>query len=178
MMRAVIISLLLVMSAPAVAQDRLALVVGIDGYEEIDDLSKASNDARSVSDVLDGIGFDVTTVIDADERRLNRALAEFTASIDPGDEVLFYFAGHGIEIDGRNYLLPADAPDSASEWVIRSESINADEVLRGMQREGASVAVMILDACRDNPYAGSGRSVGGARGLNIVSAPAGSFVLM
>lgn len=178
MIRAVIISLLLVVSAPVAAQDRRALVVGIDGYEEIDDLSKASNDARSVSDVLDGIGFDVTTVIDADERRFNRALAEFTASIDPGDEVLFYFAGHGIEIDGRNYLLPSDAPDSASEWVIRSESINADEVLRGMQREGASVAVMILDACRDNPYARAGRSVGGARGLNIVSAPAGSFVLM
>lgn len=161
-----------------VAQDRHALVVGIDEYHNIDDLHKATNDARAVSGVLDEIGFEVTTLLDADERRFNRQLADFTAAIDPGDEVVFYFAGHGIEIEGQNYLLPSDAPDSPSERVILSDSINADEVLRDVQRAGASIAVMILDACRDNPYGGSGRSVGGARGLNIIAAPEGSFVLM
>lgn len=178
MLRNFVIVASIVLASAASAQERLALVVGIDEYQNVDDLRKATSDARAVSGVLENIGFEVITLLDADERRFNRQLADFTAAIDPGDEVVFYFAGHGIEIDGQNYLLPSDAPDSPSERVIRSDSINADEVLRDILRAGASVAVMILDACRDNPYASSGRSIGGARGLNIVAAPVGSFVLM
>jgi hypothetical protein len=178
MLRVVLLTATFLFAGAAKAQDRLALVVGIDRYDNVDDLMKAGNDARAVSDALVDVGFEVTALINLDERAFNRELAAFTSSIAPGDEVVFYFAGHGIEIDGRNYLLPSDAPDSPSERVIRSDSIDADEVLREVQGAGASVAVMILDACRENPYSGSGRSVGGARGLNIIAAPVGSFVLM
>lgn len=170
--------LLVVLPGLATAQDRLALVVGIDRYEQVADLQKATNDARAISDALATVGFDVTALTDVDERSFNRGLDRFISDVKPGDEVVFFFAGHGVEIDGRNYLLPSDAPNGASERTIRAESILADQVLSDIQSAGASVAVMILDACRDNPYAGGGRSVGGARGLSIVSAPEGSFVLL
>lgn len=183
---------LLCAAAPAHAQDRsavplgategkrLALVVGIDAYESVTPLQKAGNDARAVSETLAGIGFKVTRLLDADRRGLNQAISAFASGIEPGDEVVFYFAGHGIEVRGRNYLLPADVPlvrPGEDEFII-SESIAADRVLSVFRGRGARITFLILDACRNNPFPQEGqRSIGGVAGLARMDPPEGSFIL-
>jgi len=155
-------------------------VVGIDRYDNIPSLQKAGNDARAVSDALEQAGFAVTTLIDSDRRDLSRALSRFSASLSPGDEAVFYFAGHGVEVEGRNYLLPADVPGMrpGEELFLINESLAADDVLSAIQSSGARVSVMILDACRDNPFPQTGtRSLGRSRGLARLEAPAGTFIL-
>ena len=164
----------------ASAQERLALVIGIDEYENIEDLRKAGNDARSVSAALSGLGFAVTELINPERLELRRSMATFSRQVSPGDEVVFYFAGHGIEVNGRNYLLPSDVPKvlPGEEDFVTGESIAADLVLDLIQSRGAQVALMILDACRDNPFPTQGtRSVGASGGLSRMEPAEGAFVL-
>lgn len=168
------------MLAPVHAQERHALVVGVDRYENIPSLQKAGNDARAVAAALEQAGFEVTSLIDSDRRDMSRAVSQFSASLSPGDEAVFYFAGHGVEVDGRNYLLPSDVPGMrpGEELFLISESLAADDVLSAIQSSGARVSVMILDACRDNPFPQIGtRSLGNSRGLARLEAPAGTFIL-
>ncbi|RYH05956.1 MAG: caspase family protein, partial [Alphaproteobacteria bacterium] len=95
--------------------NRLALVIGNDGYENLPVLQKAQNDAAAIADRLQGFGYTVTLLRDADRRTITRGLSDLAATIDPGGEVVFYFAGHGVEIQGRNYLIPVDAPAAKPE---------------------------------------------------------------
>ncbi|EBA18639.1 Caspase-1, p20 [Roseobacter sp. SK209-2-6] len=167
---------------PAIAPPlrRRALVIGVDGYQNLDALQKARNDAQAISTTLVGLGFDVTTLYDVGRRDINGAVSTFSNQIEPGDEVLFYFAGHGVEVDGRNYLLPADVPmvNFGDETYLTGESIAADRILNTFQRRGARSTVMILDACRNNPFPRDGqRSVGGSRGLVRMEPPKGAFIL-
>ncbi|UWQ78395.1 caspase family protein [Leisingera sp. S132] len=159
---------------------RRALVIGVDGYQNLAALQKARNDAQAVSSTLAALGFDVTTLYDASRRDINSAVSTFANRIEPGDEVLFYFAGHGVEVDGRNYLLPSDVPvvNFGDESYLTGESIAADRVLGTFQRKGARSTIMILDACRNNPFPQDGqRSVGGSRGLVRMEPPEGAFIL-
>ena len=171
--------LLLTLGGPAWAE-RWALVVGNDAYESLPSLQKARNDAQAVSAALTAQGFQVTLLTDAGRREMTRAVSDMAARITPGDETLFYFAGHGVEIAGRNYLLPADAPAAkpGDESFLTAESLAADDVLATLQARGAAISVMILDACRDNPFPREGtRSAGSARGLAPIAPPEGSFIL-
>lgn len=165
---------------PALAQNRFAFVVGVDSYENVVPLLKARNDAQAVADALKAVGFDVKLVTDPNRRELNSAFAEFSRRLQPGDETLFYFAGHGIEIEGRNYLLAADLPAlrPGEEVVATTEGIPADWVLSTLRARGARVVVLILDACRNNPFPTEGtRSLGGTGGLVPMNPPVGAFVL-
>lgn len=162
------------------AQTRHALVIGIDDYAHVAPLQKARNDARAVAAALEPAGFRVTALMDPDRRAITQALGRFTAGLAPGDEALFYFAGHGIEVEGQNYLLPADIPEArpGDEDFLIAEAIGVDHVLASLQRRGVRVSLLILDACRDNPFPRQGtRSLGTTRGLGRVTAPEGSFVL-
>uniref|UniRef100_UPI000A7F56FE caspase family protein n=1 Tax=Leisingera sp. F5 TaxID=1813816 RepID=UPI000A7F56FE len=166
------------LAAPLIS--RRALVIGVDGYQNLAALQKARNDALAVSNTLAALGFDVTTLYDAGRRDINSAVSTFANQIKPGDEVLFYFAGHGVEVDGRNYLLPSDVPmvNFGDESFLTGESIAADRVLGTFQRKGARSTIMILDACRNNPFPKDGqRSVGGTRGLVRMEPPEGAFIL-
>lgn len=159
---------------------RRALVIGVDGYQNLESLQKARNDALAVSNALVDLGFDVLTLYDASRREINSAVSTLAGQIEPGDEVLFYFAGHGIEVDGRNYLLPSDVPvvNYGDESFLTGESIPAGRILDTFQRRGARTTVMVLDACRNNPFSQDGqRSVGGARGLVRMEPPEGAFIL-
>lgn len=159
---------------------RWALVIGVDGYQNLENLQKARNDAQAISSVLSGLGFEVRTLYDPSRRDINGAVSTLANQIDPGDEVLFYFAGHGVEVDGRNFLLPSDVPmiNLGDESFLTGESIAADRVLDTFQKRGARTTVMILDACRNNPFPSDGkRSVGGQRGLVRMSPPEGAFIL-
>lgn len=181
-MKALVLALCLVIGAvgAAVAQGRHALIVGIDNYQNVPQLQKARNDAQAMSDALSRLGFAVTTLLDADRRGFNQGISAFTGSIEPGDEAIFYYAGHGIEVAGRNYLLPADIPSArpGDEEFVIGESIAVDRVLQAMQGRGARVSLLILDACRNNPFPGNGtRSLGNARGLARIDPPEGAFIL-
>ena len=107
-------------------------------------------------------------------------MAAIPERIEPGDEVAFFFAGHGIEIAGQNYLLPRDVPkpESGEAALVKNESLSVTQLLADLEAEEPRVSLVILDACRDNPFAAEGtRSVGGTRGLARVEAPEGSFVM-
>ena len=167
-------------ASAAAAVNKLAFVVGIDTYQNVISLEKATNDANAVSETLAQLGFGVSTVIDPDRRTFNREMSRFAANILPGDEVVFFFAGHGIQVAGRNYLLPADVPaaKAGDEPFIVGESISVQRIMDIFRGQGARITMLILDACRNNPFEVDGnRAIGGARGLAAMSAPEGSFVL-
>jgi uncharacterized caspase-like protein len=164
----------------AEAAKRLALVIGIDAYREVPALQKAVGDAGAIADKLAGLGFDVRKVIDADRRALNVELANFYGRISPGDTVLVHFSGHGVEIGGQNYLLPADIPlpESGQTDLLKSEALSLSTLVETLGDKGAAVRLLIIDACRDNPFARSGkRSLGTARGLASIEPTKGTFIM-
>ena len=159
-------------AAPSVAQ-RVALVIGNQDYEARSArLVNPVADARAVRDVLDDLGFAVTYVEDADKERMDRAADTFIDAIQPGAAAVFYYAGHGMELDGRNYLAPVNALVSWDAVQTRNRSFVANEVQERMEDAGATVRIVILDACRDNPF--DGRSLG--RGGGGAMAPRGGLV--
>ncbi len=175
-----IMTCLLLVPLPALAQQRHALVVGIDSYAHVAALEKARNDARDVAAALEAAGFRTDLLIDADETALLTALTVFAGRLDPGDEAVFYFAGHGVEIDGRNYLLPADVPDvpPGQELIVMRRSLPVDDVIDLMRRREARLSLLFIDASRENPFMQvDGRALGRARGLGRAEAPEGSFIL-
>lgn len=167
-------------SAAAQAQRRIALVIGNDAYEDIVKLEKAVNDAEAISKRLTQIGFEVVTAKDIGRRAMSRAVREFEKKIQPGDLALFYYAGHGFSVSGRDYLLPVDIPQAGpgDESLVRDEAFLTNELADRFLRAGAKTAVLVLDACRNNPFSVPGkRSIGGAGGLANQPLGEGIFVL-
>ena len=155
------LAVLLVLSAvgSAMAQGRrLALVVGNDAYRAQSALRNAVNDARAVASALDEVGFAVTRVENANRARLTSALSSFAGSLRGDDVALFYFAGHGVQVDGVNYLMPTDYAGQSSS-ALRFDAVSASDVQEMLGR--ARVAMLVFDACRNNPY----RGVRGGTGL-------------
>ena len=143
-------------SAPSAARTerRVALLVGNSTYEHIVELRNPGNDAEDLSAALRRLDFDVTTVLDADLSELNAALRAFGRRSVESDVALVFYAGHGIEVDGENYLLPVDAR-LAWDRDVEYETVPLARVLRST--EGAGLRVVILDACRNNPLSQSMR---------------------
>jgi hypothetical protein len=178
---AIAILLLVLSTSSALAAKKLALVFGNDTYEALPTLKKAVNDATSMSETLKAIGFEAELSTNATRRTMTQALARFEGRIEPGDEIFFFYAGHGVAIAGENYLLPTDmlTPEVGGESLIEDEAISVDRVIRKFQARGAAVSFVVLDACRDNPFAGADgtRSIGQSRGLTRIEPPSGVFVL-
>jgi uncharacterized caspase-like protein len=163
---------------PSMASEpRVALVIGNSNYgPEIGLLKNPGNDAKLMADTLKGLGFQVDLVLDADQKAMKRAVKSFGAKLrEAGSEAtgLFYYAGHGVQVEGTNYLLPVGA-EIAAEADVEIESIAADDVMTQMQSAGNAVNLVFLDACRNNPLARASRSA--TRGLARLDAPRGSFV--
>lgn len=177
----ILLTILAIVPQLANATQRLALIIGNDLYEEVISLDKARSDASAMTATLTNLGFETVTALDANRREMNRAISDFTSRLCPGDTALVFFAGHGIEIDGENYLLPTDivAPSQASVDFVKFESTALSDLLYRVQSTGARTTLMFLDACRDNPFAdaSNGRSIGGTRGLARITAPEGTFVV-
>src|SRR5688572_3151917 len=156
---------------------RVALVVGNGDYvAEIGKLKNPTSDAQMVADTLTGLGFEVALVTDADQKGMKRAIREFGQKLretGPQGIGLFYYAGHGVQVDGENFLLPIGAEIQA-EGDVELEAVSASSILSQMQFAGNAVNLVFLDACRNNPLTRSFRS--GSRGLARVDAPRGSFV--
>jgi formylglycine-generating enzyme required for sulfatase activity len=170
--------------APAASAKRVALVVGINTYDNLGpglQLRKALNDARAVAATLKEIGFQVVAAENTQRNDFLRAWQRFLDLVQPGDVTALYFAGHGFEINGTNYLLVRDAPQVADgEDVLRESAIRFAGLLDRLKDKQAQVSLFFLDACRDSPYANknSKRSIGGTRGLVREDPPKGALVLM
>ncbi len=154
-------------------EQRVALVIGNSAYTRISKLRNPVNDARAMTRVLQQSGFQVTTLIDADRRGMLRAIERFGKKLRNGGAGLFYYAGHGVQARGRNYLIPLaarveDVPD------LEYEAIDAGRVLAKMESAKNRLNIVILDACRNNPYGSAFRSA--RNGLAQVNAPSGSLV--
>ena len=174
----VVLTFLLLGISPAAAK-RVALVIGNDAYESVPQLQKAVNDARAVSQSLARLDFAVDLGENLTRRQINAKFADFVERIEPGDTAFFFFAGHGVALDGQNILLPVDIPDTTNAGLVRDEAHVVDDLLARVQGKGAAVSFFVLDACRNNPFASKGgRSVGATRGLQVVAPPTGTFVLM
>ena len=155
------------------AEHRIALVVGNSTYDK-GHLANPVNDARGVAEILEGIGFEVIRRENATFREMRRAVIDFGERMDRAGVRLFYFAGHGVQVRGRNYLIPVDA-HITKEAEVEVEGLGVESVLARMTGRGDRLNIVILDACRDNPYERSFRS-GGANGLATINPPRGSVV--
>ena len=181
-MRRVLIALVLTwaIAASPVQAARLALVIGINHYDLVPPLQKAIGDATAMSSKLNELGFAVTTVIDPDRRQFNQAIETFRESLHAGDVAFVHFSGHGIEVDGRNLLLPRDIPlpISGDETYLATEAIDLSSLMDRIAESGAAVRIFVIDACRTNPFAQSDiRGLEGPGGLGPAAPSRGSFVL-
>jgi hypothetical protein len=177
---AVFVAFLTLVSPPAQADKRLALVIGNGAYQNTTPLVSPKNDAGDMAAALARLGFEVVDGNDLDKRSMERTMRQFTQKLARADVALFYFAGHAVQSGGQNYLLPTDAR-LRSEGDIDFEALPLSLVLRQMERE-AKTSIVLLDACRDNPLARSlARSMGTrssliGQGLAEVRAGVGTLV--
>jgi uncharacterized caspase-like protein len=155
---------------PTSAGRRLALVIGNGGYRDAQ-LKNPVNDARALAAGLSALGFEVIKGEDLGQREMNRLIARFGERLAGHDVGMFFFAGHGIQLRGKNYLIPVDA-QIASENSVRAEAVDVDAVLD--QLSASPLNVVILDACRNNPFERRFRSVSG--GLAQMDAPRGTLI--
>lgn len=145
-----IVLLWLGLATVANAETRVALVIGNSGYEAIGALENPRNDALDISVALEGLGFDVMLEIDTTRSRMTDLINEFGVVAQTADVVLLYYAGHGFQVDGRNYLVPTDAVISSGAD-LTDQTLQLDQLLRAMERS-KGVKLVFLDACRDNPF--------------------------
>ena len=152
------------------AAKRVALVIGNDTYATLPNLNNGRTDAKGMAAKLRRLGFDVILRQDASSRDFGRALEEFEGRLKNAEVGLVFYAGHGIQADGNNYLVPSDAKIEV-EADLRYGGIKAADFLEVMERAGTPLNIVILDACRDNPLPKRSRS--GARGLSVPIIPKG-----
>lgn len=159
------------------AFNRRALVIGNNRYLNIGRLENAAGDALAMAESLKLLGFEVTIHTDLALKDMNASLRKFKSSIQKGDEVVFFYAGHGIQIGQTNFLLPIDITGE-SEDQIRDDAVLLDRVLDDISEKKAKFTLAMLDACRDNPFKKSGRSISaGARGLAPASTANGQMII-
>jgi TPR repeat protein len=153
-------SVCVVLATPLLSQEvgtpdgpapRVALVIGNSAYSSVSALPNPANDAQIVAEKLWEAGFEVIESIDADRETMLADLATFESRLREGSEALFFYAGHGVQIDGRNWLLPVSvAPSSVEE--LKAQSVDAQLVVDVMANSGAKLNLILLDACRNNPF--------------------------
>jgi formylglycine-generating enzyme required for sulfatase activity len=169
--------------APAHADRRIALVIGNDRYPSLAadaQLRKAINDAQAVGEALERIGFQVIRGTNLARQGMIDKLSELTSRLEPGDTAAFFYAGHGVSIGGVNYLVPSDVPPVTpdGELRVRGASISEGDVVAELQNKGVRVALLVLDACRDNPFPRSPtRAIGNTRGLTDARPARGIFTI-
>ena len=164
-------ALLLALNLSA-AVERHALVIGNANYQS-SPLRNPLNDARDMAAALEGLGFQVQSLLDADAPEMEQAILDFGDRLRDGGVGLFYYAGHGVQAQGRNYLIPLQA-NISREIQLRHKAVDAGLVLDAMGAANNGLNIVILDACRDNPYANSFRNT--TRGLARMDSPTGSLI--
>lgn len=154
---------------------RRALVIGNDRYKHVQSLVNARQDAKAIAATLKRLGYAVLVHEDVDEKKFKQVLRDFRALMEGGEEVLFFFAGHGVQLGSANYLLPTDIKGETEEQV-RDGAIDLQRVLDDLKSKSSKFALAIIDACRDNPFKTVGRAIGG-RGLAPTTAASGQMIM-
>jgi uncharacterized caspase-like protein len=170
----------LLLRADAQTQRRVALVIGNGTYDQAGTLANPVNDALDIADKLRAIGFDVIEGNDLGKRELERKIGEFSDALDGAGVGLFYYAGHGLQVEGRNFIVPVDAKLDVPVK-LQLEAVPIDEVLDIMEQQ-TKVSLVFLDACRNNPFArnlsrnATTRSATALAGLAQFDSTRGSFI--
>ena len=155
--------------------NRKALVIGNNRYTKISTLQNAVQDAQSIADSLEAVGYKVTLLKNLNQSDMKAEIRKFKTNVDGGDEVLFFYAGHGVQIESTNYLLPVNiSGESVDE--IKDDSIPLQKFLDDMQEKKAKFTLAMIDACRDNPFKTAGRSIG-TRGLSPTTPASGQMII-
>jgi TPR repeat protein len=175
---ALLVVLMLVgLASPALAEKRVALVIGNSAYQNVAPLENPVNDAALMADTLKGLGFSLTgngAQLNLDKRALDDAVQAFGRQVQGADVAMFYYAGHGVQIRGSNFLVPINA-NPTREADVDFQMVDLNLVLNQMQGSGTRLNMVILDACRNNPFGGRGlRSSDG--GLAQLRAPEGTLI--
>jgi formylglycine-generating enzyme required for sulfatase activity len=177
--QAFLFSLFLLFSMPLSAfESRIALVIGNNQYSSVEELKNSANDARDMSQSLEALGFQVETGINVNRREMQRMLEDFGQALNKADVGLFYFAGHGIQVNGKNYLLPVNM-ELEQENKILNEFVSIDSLLKKMKQASNRVNIIILDACRNNPFVGRKLVTDeneAQNGLAAMLAPIGTYI--
>jgi chemotaxis protein histidine kinase CheA len=159
-------------NAQAPLDVRVALVIGNAAYKNIPALANATNDAKSMSSVLRKLGFNVIEVVDGDKAQMVKAIAQMQTLLQGKQAVgMLYYAGHGLQLDWRNYMVPVDAKLSQASD-IATQTVDIENVIDTMKRSATRMNIIVLDACRDNPF--SGKASG--KGLAQLDAPPGTYL--
>ncbi|MDU1695655.1 MAG: caspase family protein, partial [Bradyrhizobium sp.] len=172
-----ILVLVLLGVAPCRAASRIALVVGNSDYQSVGKLANPANDARLVAETFQRLGFTLVggaAQLDLDKSRFDQVIQTFSKQLLGAEVAVFYYAGHGIQVRGTNYLVPISA-NPAREADVDFMMVDVGLVLRQMEAAGTKLNIVILDACRNNPFGGRGlRSSDG--GLAQIRAPEGTIL--
>src|SRR5262249_8354930 len=145
----VVLVSLMAVAAPAHAEKRVALVIGNNDYRNVPKLQKAGNDARTMGDPLKQLGFNVMVAENLNRQQFSQTLLAFDNAVGVGDTAFFFFAGHGFEIAGQNYLLPTDVPAATEgqEELVRDASVLADRIVERLQNRKVRTSILRFDAC-------------------------------
>jgi uncharacterized caspase-like protein len=171
---ALLLSAFLAGSSAAHAESRLALVIGESAYRAVPSLPNPANDARAMTKLLTDSGFEVTTASDLSQKEMNQKVGDFTAEIaakGPDTIALVFYAGHGLQIDGENYLVPVDV-DPKREADIPLQAVRLNDILNTLNSVPTRMRILLLDACRNNPFPALNQTVG--RGLALVDTKTGA----
>ena len=158
------------------APEKFALVIGNGTYTGISRLSNPVNDANDMEAALKDLGFTVEKVLNGNLDQMETAVMNLVERLKTSQNSygFFYYAGHGVQAGGANYLIPVNASNILSENHLRERAVSVQTLLDNLNDSGNELNMVVLDACRDNPF---GWARGGSRGLSVVSAPAGSIVM-
>ncbi|NNF76553.1 MAG: hypothetical protein HKN05_00860, partial [Rhizobiales bacterium] len=167
-----------VTTSDAVAEKRVALVIGNSAYQHVPDLPNPKNDAEQIASMLQSLGFAVHHKRDLSKAGMDRALLEFTNAAAGADVAAVFFAGHGLEVNGANYLIPVDSK-LRTDRTLTFEAVSLSDVMVALD-DVKGVRIVLLDACRNNPFIASmkrgtsTRSIG--RGLARVEPANGTVI--
>ena len=151
---------------------RVALVIGNSTYK-VGPLVNPANDAKSIGQALKAVGFEVVTKFDRSKYEMEDDVDEITSGLNDGDAIFIFYAGHGLQVDNVNYLVPVDARVTEKHHV-RERCVRTEYLMAALEESEASLRVLVLDACRNNPFQSFSRS--GKRGLRPIAAPSGTIV--
>ena len=167
---------LILWSVSAFAETRIALVIGNSAYKTVSVLPNPANDARAFTDLLKAARFEVIDAPDLSQADMRRVIREFADNVTrrgPDTVSLIYYAGHGLQVEGENYLVPVDA-NIKRESDVAIEAVRLNDLMTALASTPSKTRIVILDACRNNPFSEINKTTG--RGLAIVDAPTGSVV--
>jgi len=156
-------------------QKRLALLIGVSNYKNATKLKNPLNDVNSMANVLSKLGFEIKTCKDVSFQAFKQALNDFAVKLNDYEIGLFYFAGHGLQVKGKNYLVPSDA-NPINENQVEFDCIDANQILSLMSSANNHTNLIILDACRNNPFERSWQRSLTVQGLSYMSAPYGTLI--